>query len=65
MLTKLKNKGIDSVEGIYIKTKKNSQCKNFFRKNDFAEKKGNKYLLNLKNLKKKENKFFRVKYVQH
>jgi len=65
MLTKLKNKGIDFVEGIYIKTKKNSQCKNFFIKNDFVGKKGNKYLLNLKNVKKKENKFFRVKYVRH
>ena len=65
MLGKLKNKGIDFVEGIYIKTKRNSQCKHFYKDNNFAEKKGNKYLLNLKNLKKKENNFFKIKYEKH
>jgi FkbH-like protein len=61
LLKKLKQKKANFIEGIYIKTNKNQQCKDFFVNNSFI-KKNNHYLFNLSNLKKVKNNFFKVKY---
>ena len=39
LLKKLKNKKVIQVEGSYIKSNKNSMCKNFYINNDFKKKK--------------------------
>ena len=47
--------------GIYIKTQKNSQCKNFYSDRNFIKKGNQKYVINVKNSKLKKINFFKLK----
>ena len=56
-----KNK-IYLIEGIYKKTQKNSQCKNFYKTMKFKLIKKNNYRINLKNTNIKQKKIMNVIY---
>ena len=51
---------IKYVIGIYKKTKKNSQCKDFYKINKFEKKIDNKFVLNLKKNKIKNTNLFKI-----
>jgi len=61
LLKKLKKKRVNIVKGIYIKTKKNHQCKDFYIKNFFI-KKDKTHICDLNKIKKMNNSFLKIKY---
>ncbi len=62
LLKKLKNKKVIQVEGSYIKSNKNSMCKNFYINNDF-KKKNNSFLFEIKNLKNLKNHYIKIRHL--
>ena len=61
ILKKLRFNKISSLQGTYIKTNKNSQCKNFYIDNNFKKIKNN-YFITIKNLKKLNERYIKIKY---
>ena len=61
ILKKLRFNKISSLQGIYTKTNKNFQCENFYIDNNF-EKIKNNYFVTLKNLKKLNEGYIKIKY---
>jgi FkbH-like protein len=61
ILKKLRFNKISSLQGTYIETNKNSQCKNFYIDNNFKKIKNN-YFIILKNLKKLNERYIKIKY---
>ena len=57
--TAIKHK-LKYLEGVYKKTTKNTQCKNFYIRNGFIKKSNTQYILNTNNAKFKKLNFFNV-----
>ncbi len=64
ILKKLRFNKISSLQGIYIKTNKNFQCENFYIDNNFKKIKSN-YFVTLKNLKKLNEGYIKIKYERY
>ena len=60
ILVALKKEGILYVKASYVETKKNLQCKNFYKDNFFI-KSGNYFTLSLKKIKKSKS-FIKIVY---
>ena len=61
ILKKLRVNKISSLQGVYIKTNKNPQCKNFYTDNNFKKIKNN-YFITTKNLKAINERYIKIKY---
>lgn len=62
LLQNLKKKKIRYVQGSYIKTEKNSQCKNFYLENNFIRKDKNNYIIDLTKFEFKKNNLINISY---
>ncbi len=62
LLKKLKEKKVKQVEGRYIKSNKNSMCKNFYLDNDFKKKKSS-FLFEIKNLNNLKKHYIKIKHL--
>ncbi len=63
LLKKLKLKKVKNIEGKFIKSEKNSMCKNFYLNNKFKKKNGD-FIFDLKNLGKIKKNYINVKYIK-
>jgi FkbH-like protein len=62
LLQDLKKKKIRYVQGSYIKTDKNSQCKKFYLENNFIKKDKANYIVDLKKIEFKKNNIINITY---